>query len=119
MKYGRRFERFGVFGKARPGVVHFSNVSEVTGYEPIVFIGDVFYSPIFRNRDKTYFSMDAGGVFEFYPTSRVLARFDVGDTMIRYPERNSPTGNFGAPPPRLRSELRHSLQVTAGVGFRF
>ncbi len=120
VKYGRRFEHFGVFGKARPGVVHFSSVSEVTGYEPFTFFGgDVFYSPLYRQTNKTYFSMDLGGVFEFYPSSRVLARFDVGDTMIRYPDRNSPLSNFGAPPPRLPAELKHNLQVSAGIGFRF
>ncbi|MBV8857321.1 MAG: outer membrane beta-barrel protein [Acidobacteria bacterium] len=120
VKYGRRFERFGVFGKARPGVVHFSNVAEVSGYESVTFLGgDTFFFPDFRYTDKTYFSMDVGGVFEFYPTSRLLTRFDVGDTMIRYPERDNPSSFLNTPPPRLPAELRHNLQVTAGIGFRF
>lgn len=119
VKYGRRFEHFGVFGKARPGVVHFSSVSEVSGYDSLVFNGQTFFFPTFRETDKTYFSMDVGGVFEFYPTSRLLTRFDVGDTMIRYPERDNPTSFVLAPPPRLPSELRHNLQVSAGIGFRF
>ena len=60
-----------------------------------------------------------GGVLEFYPTKRILTRFDVGDTMIRYPSRDNPGGGFFAPPPRLPAELRHNLQITAGIGFRF
>ena len=119
VKYGRRFDRFGVFGKARPGFVHFSSVNEVTGYETFSFGGETFLFPTFGETGKTYFSMDVGGVFEFYPTGRVFTRFDVGDTMIRYPVRDSPSSAFVTPPPRLPAELRHNLQVTAGIGFRF
>ena len=119
VKYGRRFRHFGLFGKARPGVVHFSSVSEVSGYDSLVFGGQTFFFPEFRDTDKTYFSMDLGGVVEFYPSKRILTRFDVGDTMIRYPDRDNPATFVIAPPPRLPSELRHNLQVTAGLGFRF
>jgi hypothetical protein len=119
VKYGRRFERFGVFAKARPGIVTFSSVNEVSGYESFDFEGQTFFFPDFRNTTKTYFSMDVGGVLEFYPSKRILTRFDVGDTMIRYPVRDNPSGFTTAPPPRLPAELRHNLQITAGIGFRF
>jgi outer membrane protein with beta-barrel domain len=119
VKYGRRFERFGVFAKARPGLVTFSSVNEVTGYDTFVFGGQTFLFPNFRDTSKTYFSMDLGGVLEFYPSKRILTRFDVGDTMIRYPERDNPSSFTITPPPRLPAELRHNLQVTAGIGFRF
>ena len=120
VKYGRRFERFGLFAKARPGVVTFSSVAEVSGYESFTFGGQTFFIPNFRQAtSKTYFSMDVGGVLEFYPTKRILTRFDVGDTMIRYPSRDNPSSFTTSPPPRLPSELRHNLQVTAGIGFRF
>lgn len=119
VKYGRRFERFGLFAKARPGFVHFSSVSEVTTYDTFVFQGQTFFFPNFRQTSKTYFSMDVGGVLEFYPTKRILTRFDVGDTMIRYPSRDNPSSFTTSPPARLPGELRHNLQVTAGIGFRF
>jgi hypothetical protein len=119
VKYGRRFNRFGVFAKARPGIVTFSSVNEVAGYEAFDFEGETFFLPNFRDTTKTYFSMDVGGVLEFYPKERVFTRFDVGDTMIRYPARDNPSGAFNAPPPRLDAELRHNLQITAGIGFRF
>lgn len=119
VKYGRRFDRFGVFAKARPGLVTFSSVAEVTGYEPFVFQGQTFFIPNFRDTSKTYFSMDLGGVLEFYPSKRILTRFDVGDTMIRYPVRDNPSSFTTTPPLQLPAELRHNLQVTAGIGFRF
>ncbi|HEX8353533.1 MAG TPA: outer membrane beta-barrel protein [Pyrinomonadaceae bacterium] len=120
VKYGRRFERFGVFAKARPGVVTFSDVADVSGYESFLFSnGEVYFFPRFENSGKTYFSMDVGGVLEFYPKERVFTRLDVGDTMIRYPVRDNPNPGVAAPPPRLPAELRHNLQVTAGIGFRF
>jgi hypothetical protein len=119
VKYGRRFERFGVFAKARPGFMHFSSVPHVTGVETFTFGGETFFFPTFEGRSRTYFSFDAGAVFEFYPSDRVFTRIDVGDTMIRYPERDA-TGFFSTTPPaRLPAALRHNLQVTAGIGLRF
>jgi hypothetical protein len=119
VKYGRRFERFGVFAKARPGFMHFSSVSHVTGAEPFTFQGQTFFFTTFEDKGRSYFSFDAGGVLEFYPSERLFTRFDVGDTMIRYPERDATSFLFTSPPARLPSELRHNLQVTAGIGFRF
>jgi hypothetical protein len=119
VKYGRRFQRFGVFGKARPGFVTFSSVSEVTGFDPLTFEGQTFFIPRIEDRTKTYFSMDLGGVLEFYPKERILTRFDIGDTMIRYPARNGLSDFLSAPLTRLPASLRHNLQLTAGIGFRF
>src|SRR5262245_33899658 len=58
VKSGLRFDRFGVFGKVRPGFVN-------TKYEVPVFCIKGPCSPVI---DKdTGFSMDLGGVVEFYP----------------------------------------------------
>jgi hypothetical protein len=119
VKYGRRFGRFGVFAKARPGFMHFSRVSHVTGVETVNFGGQQFFFPTFDSRGRTYFSFDAGAVLEFYPSERLFTRFDVGDTMIRYPERDATNFFLTSPPSRLPAELRHNLQVTAGIGIRF
>ncbi|MET0621506.1 MAG: outer membrane beta-barrel protein [Pyrinomonadaceae bacterium] len=119
VKYGRRYERFGVFAKARPGFMHFSNVARVTGVDTFTFGGQTFFFPTFEGRGRTYFSFDAGGVLEFYPSERLFTRFDVGDTMIRYPERDATNFFLSTPPGRQPAELRHNLQVTAGIGFRF
>ena len=118
-KYGRRFERFGVFAKARPGFVTFSSVTTLTRTEISTFEGQQFVIPIFDQRRQTYFSLDAGGVLEFYPTSRVFTRFDFGDTMIRYPERALPGGLTVGLIGRIPAEVRHNFQFTGGIGLRF
>ncbi|MEK6281283.1 MAG: hypothetical protein AABN95_13100 [Acidobacteriota bacterium] len=58
--------------------------------------------------------MDLGAVLEFYPSRKLLTRFDVGDTIIHY-------GNEAAFPSATSpgSRRNHNLQVSAGIGFRF
>src|SRR5688572_8402423 len=67
VKAGKRFKKFGVFGKLRPGFVRFSNVSQFDG-----FIHRMFFHPSlgrlvdlpnaeFRTGKEAYFSTDVGG----------------------------------------------------------
>ena len=109
-KVGKRFDRFGVFGKARPGFVGFTRVIEFPGFnEPL---------PI-RFVRKVYPSLDVGGVIEFYISPRWMTRFDVGDTVIRYDEVVIPSvGEFPAVVIQPKA-TRHNLQVSSGIGFRF
>jgi hypothetical protein len=58
-KFGKTFDRVGVFAKLRPGAI---------------FDGDF--------RDNAAFALDAGGVLEFYPTERTTLRFDAGNLLI-------------------------------------
>lgn len=112
IKIGKRFESFGIFGKARPGAVSFSKTLEFVGVDN----SPGFPFPIFHLRRRTYFSLDLGGVLEFYPSPRIVARFDGGDTMIRYRRMELPsfTGSLVTP-----AETLHNFQFSAGVGFRF
>jgi len=109
-KFGKRFEHFGFFVKARPGIVSFSNAFIIDGVDPPFFILRSHFAR------ATHFSLDVGGVLEFYASPRVFARFDAGDTMIRY----GPT-IIGFIPETVRGEsvVTHQLQLSAGVGFRF
>ena len=125
VKAGKRYERFGIYAKARPGFVRFERT----------FVGftDVTPTPQFPDfvpqfRGRTEFATDIGGVLEFYPTRRIVTRFDIGDTIIRFKERttNFPVVNFGTMPPTvtlvtvpLPGQTRHNLQFSAGIGFRF
>jgi hypothetical protein len=119
VKYGRRYHNFGIFAKARPGFVGFSRVASVTGTETFTFGGETFTVPTFGNKRRNYFSTDLGGVLEYYPTRRIFTRFDLGDTIIRYGERDN-IGIFLAPAPaKIPSEIRHNLQFTGGIGLRF
>jgi hypothetical protein len=113
IKLGKRFERFGIFGKARPGVVSFSKTISFDGFDN----SQPFPFPLFHLKRSTYFSMDLGGVLEFYPSRRIVTRFDGGDTMIRYRHNELPFGisGFAVHP----AETIHSFEFSAGVGFRF
>ena len=56
-KTGVRLARFGVFGKSRLGLWHFT---------------------------RSYFAADLGGVLEYYPSLHTALRIDIGDTVIFY-----------------------------------
>ncbi|HEV7743873.1 MAG TPA: hypothetical protein VGO56_02650 [Pyrinomonadaceae bacterium] len=113
VKAGKRFEKFGVFAKGRPGIVSFSKAVRIDDFDP------TFGFPIARPARKSYFSFDLGGVFEFYPTPRIVTRFDGGDTMIRYTSFEFPVGLFPLQTFRAPAETIHNFQFGAGVGFRF
>jgi len=106
-KVGKRFERWGVFGKARPGFVGFTRVFEFGVQIP----------PTNNFPNKLYPSLDIGGVIELYVSPRWMARFDVGDTVIRYNEIRFP----GVTPAFTlqRAQTVHNLQLSSGIGFRF
>jgi hypothetical protein len=130
VKTGKRFEKVGLFIKARPGFVGFTRASHLTGLTPITiihpFIGPLqFEKPEFRIGKVTYLSMDVGGVVEFYPSRRIVTRLDIGDTIIRYGIYREPgivvCATICPPPVVLErpAETRHNLQFSAGVGIRF
>jgi outer membrane protein with beta-barrel domain len=119
VKAGKRFQKWGIFGKARPGVVSFSKGDSSFGLNGT---GDFF---LLQGR-RTHFAVDLGGVLEFYPSKRIVTRFEAGDTLIHYGQRQSNFLSFdpttGAPvliPFTTRSETRHNFQFAAGVGWRF
>jgi hypothetical protein len=121
IKAGRRFERFGIFGKARPGFLRFNDVLRVVGtrLETQFFPGESIEVSLFGLGSKTYFETDLGGVVEFYPSRRVVTRFDLGDTIIRYRGRVANGFSIRRSVINQPDETRHNFQFTAGVGFRF
>jgi hypothetical protein len=129
VKAGKRFRRFGLYGKLRPGFVGFSKVSRFTGSRPAVvvvpFIGEFHFNiPEFGKKRETYASVDVGAVVEFYPSRRIVTRLDLGDTMIRYDlyreVANDVCSFFCIDRIYERpAEMRHNLQFSAGVAVRF
>ncbi len=107
-KVGKRFDKWGFFGKARPGFVGFTRAIE--------FSSQTLFPLTVK---KLYPSLDVGGVLEFYIFPRWMARFDVGDTIIRYPEIS--VSSVGQLPVFViePKATRHNLQVSSGIGFRF
>jgi hypothetical protein len=121
VKAGKRFDKFGIFGKVRPGFTSFS-----AGREEIVVrpgTSDPIFGPAFDfiPHRETRFATDVGAVLEFYPSRRIVTRFDAGDTIIRYGDTTGAifdtTGIVGHYP--ISGEVRHNFQFSAGVGFRF
>ena len=108
VKAGKRFERFGLFGKVRPGFVSFGNV---------LLNHDFSTFDVFRFGRLTHPALDLGGVVEVYPSSRTLVRFDLGDTIIHYGKQDFilPSGT----PFTFDSFTRHSVQFSVGFSFRF
>jgi hypothetical protein len=100
VKYGMRSEKAGIYGKLRPGFVHFGEGRLSFG---IVSPG------LQQTASATEFALDIGGVFELYPSRPVAFRLDVGDTIIRF---------NGEGLSRLRG-ASHNLQIAVGVAFRF
>jgi hypothetical protein len=139
VKAGKRFEKWGIFAKARPGFVTFGkgafNITPApvpaagVGF-PVQCLGPDPLSPgpcfTFQSTRLTHAALDIGGVLEFYPTRRLVVRFDAGDTMIRYGQRtfntliqNPATGAITLVPITGSAHTRHSFQFMGGVGFRF
>ncbi|MGI9105624.1 MAG: outer membrane beta-barrel protein [Pyrinomonadaceae bacterium] len=117
VKAGKRYDKFGLFAKARPGLIHFTGAQRITGFTVQDFQGQRFIIPDFRTHGVTHFATDVGGVVEFYPSRRIVTRFDLGDTIIRYGGFDSPSfpgGTF-----RVESTTRHNFQFNAGIGLRF
>jgi len=123
VKVGKRFEKWGIFAKARPGVVSFSE-GTFDSIPPVV--GFPLFPVFFELKRLTTFAMDVGGVVEFYPSKRIVTRFDFGDTIIHFKRRNFNTVVFNyldntftpltIPVPARTS---HNFQFMTSVGFRF
>jgi len=109
VKLGKRFEKFGMFGKVRPG---FLSVNRVGSYIPGT-------QGLFKIERQALFTTDVGGVLEFYPSKRTVVRFEAGDTAIRHPAQFGPTSILD-PTVELKraAKFNHNFQFTAGVAFR-
>ena len=121
VKIGKRFEKWGIFGKARPGVASFSQ-GKVNIFQDSTIPGFPFR---FEEERLTGFAADLGAVLEFYPTKRIVTRFDAGDTIIHLGPRQTQVISFDATkglflqPLRLGSRTTNNFQFMASVGFRF
>lgn len=104
VRAGKRSSRYGVFAKVRPGFTRFYSLANTPSLN--VFEGD-----------RTRFTVDVGGVFEYYLHRNVAVRVDAGDTMVRFKTGDFFRQDFN----RLfvQKKLSHNLQVNVGVAFRF
>jgi len=119
VKAGKRFSKVGVFAKARPG---FMTIGK--GYFDLIPTSGGFVTLVPHR--ITPFALDLGGVFEFYPSKKVVLRVDLGDTILRYPQRSfigfnvDPVTFALTPVQRIQpAYTTHNTQFIVGVGFRF
>jgi len=108
IKAGARSKYGGVFAKARPGVMFIGEVT--SGFNCTGGSLGRTCRPEHNN-----FAFDAGGVVEFYPSSRTIIRVDAGDTIVRL--HSETPGIFG--PNQSSTDVTHNFQVSVGFGYRF
>jgi hypothetical protein len=125
-KAGKRWERFGLFGKVRPGFLTFDNAfrGETVLFTPAPgVLGGIGTLLSFRTGRLTQRALDLGGVAEYYPARHWAFRWDMGD-MLLFQEKG-PTINFiGAGVPILPlitppSRTTHHFQFSSGIHYRF
>lgn len=122
VKVGKRSDKWGIFAKARPGVIRFSE-----GDFDIVPTGGGGILPVRIERNSlNAFATDVGAVLEFYPSKRIVTRFDVGDTIIYFPSRTRNFVQFDPMPPgftlvpfTIAGRTTHNFQFMTSIGFRF
>lgn len=115
VKAGKRFSKFGIFGKARPGAYYTSD-----GNFKLVETGTL---NDFRgvSSGKTSLALDVGGVLEFYPLKRIVTRFEAGDFITRSGGRTVQGIRNGVLVDvfKLPTRTNQYFQFNAGIGFRF
>ena len=103
VRAGKRNSRYGVFAKVRPGYTRFYAL----GRPDLNFF----------EQDRTRFTVDVGGVFEYYPHRHLAIRFDAGDTMVRFKPGDFFRQDFNRV--FVQKRLSHNLQINVGVALRF
>ncbi len=110
LKGGIRRNHFGFFGKVRPG---FSSYSQAL--TSITSSGQS--NPAYSYGRSTNFTLDLGGILEFYPRERSTVRLEVGDTHLFFNTRDvnvdGSIQSYGG------GKMKHSIQLMLGYGWRF
>jgi hypothetical protein len=98
IKSGIRSDRFGIFGKIRPGFIHFSDRQHMEYY---------------NNSSLWRFALDVGGVMEIYLNRFTAIRIDLGVTLVDFGGWKSIEGYPS------QETINHGFQGGAGIMFQF
>jgi hypothetical protein len=109
LKGGIRRNRFGFFGKARPGFHSYS--------QALAGIDSTGPAPVYTYGRSTNFVLDLGGILEFYPRESGTLRIEAGDTHLYFNDRTVSVN--GTPVTTPGGKLQHSIQFVFGYGWRF
>jgi hypothetical protein len=127
VKAGKRWNRFGLFAKGRPGLIRFTRAEpEFTATAAELASGNLGPNA-FHTRALTHFALDMGGVFELYASRHWMTRIDAGTTMIRYGAISALaiSGPIGGGGPltvttfQVPGNTTFNFQFSAGIGYRF
>jgi hypothetical protein len=116
-KAGIRRQRFGVFGKVRPGFFSTSHVFRSSTLNLDTLQSDARFARL------TQRALDLGGVVEFYPATHWLLRWDLGDTLVFQEQQlSSSIVGGGNPPivfPGAPSRVTNNFQFSTSFRYRF
>lgn len=104
-KAGIRTEHFGIYAKARPGLMYFGSIPS---HESCTFTC--------VDKTQTNFAFDLGGVVEYYPSPRTIVRVDFGDTLVKF-KTVGPTPGFNSSI-LTPAQTIHNFQFSIGLGWR-
>lgn len=105
-KAGIRRKRYAIFGKARPGLMSFSDAATSSAATSGTLV----------TARKTHAALDLGVVSEVFTSSRTFLRFDIGALLIR----NGDATIFTPPNGIVRTDgsINAPWHITAGMGYR-
>ena len=114
-KIGLRGRKVGIYGKIRPGFLHFGKTLGVCSPIPDVGLQCSF------DKGRTDFALDVGGSLEAYVSHRWFMRFDLSDIIQFFPGLRPVLLRPGEPFFLSDSSARkyHNFQFSTGTGFRF
>lgn len=98
-------KHFAVYGLLRPGLIHFEKVAIFSSTLPLTF----------TTRPATYFLVNLGGGIEFYPTPRVITRFEISGNPYAIPNFTAPAASGFVTRP---GEITDHFGISVGVGYR-
>jgi hypothetical protein len=98
-------KHFAVYGLLRPGLIHFEKVAVFSSTLPLSF----------TTRPATYFLVDLGGGVEFYPTPRVVTRFEISGNPYAIQNFTAPAASGFVTRP---GEITDHFGISVGVGYR-
>src|SRR6266849_4364483 len=96
---------FAVYGLLRPGLIHFEKVAIFSSTLPLTF----------TTRPATYFLINLGGGIEFYPSPRLIARFEISGSPYRIPNFTQQVASGFVSVP---GEITDHFGISVGVGYR-
>ena len=109
MKGGIRRNRYGFFGKLRPGFNSYS--------QAVTSVREYSSQTSYTYGRSTNVVLDLGGIVELYPGEGSTLRLEAGDTHVFYSDRTVDVN--GVPTYYAGGGLRHSIEFIVGCGWRF